>query len=121
MDVKKELKKLKFIEIKPNFKSLKPNELKALKYCIQAAKVLHKVYLKQVCGNKLKKYYEIIERSKNRSELKRFFEINGCPWSRFHDNKPFLKGVGKKPKGRRRFNAISCNGRYRKVSDSGSQ
>ncbi len=99
MDVKKELKRIKFFDIKPNLKSLNTNERNALKLCIRAARILHKICLKQVCGNKLEKYYETIEKSKNKSELKRFFEMNKGPWSSLHDDKPFLKGVGKKPKG----------------------
>ena len=99
MDVKKELRKIKFFEVKPDLKTLKPNERRALHLCIEAARILDSIYVKQVCGDKLEQYLEIIKKSKDKAHVKRFFKINAGPWSRFHDDAPFLKGVGKKPRG----------------------
>jgi len=99
MDVKKELRKIKFFDIIPNLKNLTARERHALKLCIEAAKILDGIYARQVCGDKLKEYHKIIEKSKDKAHVKRFFKINAGPWSRFHDDASFLNGVGKKPRG----------------------
>lgn len=99
MNVKKELRKIRFFEVKPDLKTLKANERIALHLCIEAARILDGIYVKQVCGDKLEHYHKIIKKSKDKAHVKRFFKINAGPWSRFHDDAPFLKGVGKKPRG----------------------
>ena len=98
MNVKKELSKIKFFEVKPSLQNLKYNEKQALKLCIQASEILNKIYLKQICGDKLEDYLKIIDNSEDRKDLKKFFEMNGGPWNRFHEDQPFLRGIGKKPK-----------------------
>ncbi len=98
MDVKKELRRIKFFEVNPSLQSLKDNEKQALELCILAADILNNIYIKQVCGDKLEDYLKIIENSEDREDLKKFFEMNGGPWSRFHEDQSFLRGVGKKPR-----------------------
>ncbi len=99
MDIKEELAKIKFFDIKPNLENLKDNEKQALTLCIEASKILDRLFLKQVCGDKLDHYLKTINNSSDKEFIKKFFKINGGPWSRFHDDKPFIKGVGTKPKG----------------------
>jgi len=110
VDVRKELQKIEFFDVPGIYQrnlDLKPNEMMALQLCIEASRLLHKSYLRQVCGDKLEDYVDKLlshaitfgDDQQQVKELDRFWEINGGPWNRFDRDKPFLPGVGEKPLG----------------------
>jgi len=77
---------------------LSPNDARALKKIIAAARYLDPLYLRQVwSGNEaLRKKLEADKSLKGR-ELLHYFNINKGPWSQLDDNEPFISGVPAKP------------------------
>lgn len=69
-------------------------EKKCLYHLIKAAEQADLIFWQQAYMDK-----EQALRGIKDSLTKRFIEINYGPWDRLNDNKPFMEGVGEKPKG----------------------
>ena len=99
MTIRDRLEKIRFFNIKPDFSSLKTDEKVALTHCVQAAQIITDIYLKQVCSADPRIYRELQRRSDTEGkDLLRYFLIHGSPWDEYNHDKPFIAGVGKKPK-----------------------
>lgn len=99
MNIQERLAKVRFFRVTPDLSVLKKNEKEALVYCVQAARIMTDIYLKQVAHGNL----EILEDLRKRSDqegidLLKYFNIHGSPWDAYDKNKPFIPGVGEKPK-----------------------
>lgn len=99
MTIAERLAKIRFFKVIPDLSSLKENERQALSHCVQAARVMTDIYLKQVAHGNLEIYKALQRRSdKEGIDLLRYFNIQGSPWDEYDHNKPFVSGVGEKPK-----------------------
>lgn len=91
--VAERLASYKKISLKTDTALLSEAERKCLVHLIKAAKKIDDIFWKQAYKEKSK----ALEGIKN-DTLRRFVEINYGPWDRLNDDKPFLQGVGAKPK-----------------------
>ncbi len=99
MTIKERLAKVRFFKVTPDLSSLLENELQALSYCVKAARIMTDIYLKQVAHGNLEVLRALQARSDEEGvDLLRYFNIHGSPWDEYDHGKPFVTGVGEKPK-----------------------
>ncbi len=99
MTIQERLAKVRFFRVTPDISSLKKSERQALTHCIQAAKITTDIYLKQVAHGNLDIYEALQKRSDQEGiDLLRYFNIHGSPWDAYDHDRPFISGVGEKPK-----------------------
>lgn len=99
MTIEERLAKIRFFKVTPDLSSLKEDERQALSYCVQAARITTDIYLKQVAHGNLEVLRALRARSdKEGVDLLRYFNIHGSPWDEYDNDKPFIPGVGEKPK-----------------------
>ncbi len=77
-----------------DLQNLSENQKKMLPLLFEAAKLMDDIFWVEAYGDK----NELLEKLKTEEERK-FVMINYGPWERLNDNKPFIEGVGEKPKG----------------------
>lgn len=99
MTIQERLAKVRFFKVTPDLSVLTEQERRALAHCAQAAKITTDIYLNQVAHGNL----EVINALKRRSDqegvdLLRYFNIHGSPWDAYDHDRPFVPGVGAKPK-----------------------
>ena len=82
------------VKLTADMSTLTKNQKDMIKLLIQAAKVMDDIFWEEAYGSKA----ELLSRIED-PKTRRFAEINYGPWDRLDNNKPFLKGVGEKPKG----------------------
>lgn len=99
MNVQERLAKIRFFKVTPDLSSLNENERQALSHCVKAARIMTDIYLEQVAHGNLEMYRALQARSdKEGIDLFRYFNIHGSPWDEYDHNRPFVPGVGEKPK-----------------------
>lgn len=99
MNIQERLAKVRFFRVTPDLSVLSEQERQALAHCVQAARIMTDIYLNQVAHGNL----EVLDTLKKRSDqegidLLRYFNIHGTPWDAYDHDKPFVSGVGVKPK-----------------------
>ncbi len=99
MTIEERLSKIRFFKVIPDLSVLNVYEWLALCYCVKSARITTDIYLKQVAHGNLEMYRALQARSdKEGVDLLRYFNIHGSPWDEYDHNKPFVPGVGEKPK-----------------------
>ncbi len=99
MTIKERLAKVRFFDVKPDFSSLNENQKQALAHCVSASRVMTDIYLNQLYIGNRQIYAELQNRTDAEGEaLLRYFLIHGSPWDEYDHYKPFMPGVGEKPK-----------------------
>lgn len=100
MTIEERLAKIRFFKVTPDLSSLKENERQALAHCVSASRVMTDIYLlNQVYIGNRQIYSELANRTDAEGEdLLRYFLIHGSPWDEYDHYKPFMPGVGEKPK-----------------------
>jgi hypothetical protein len=88
------LNSFKEITLTTDTAKLSEAEKRCIMYLIEAAKSADEIFWKQTYMAKK----DALKGIKN-DTLKRFLEINYGPWDRLNNDKPFMAGVGEKPKG----------------------
>lgn len=88
------VKKYVPVKLTTDISKLTESQKKLIPYLIEAAQLMDQIFWKQAYGEKTALLNQI-----NEPELKKFAEINYGPWDRLNGNKPFIDGVGEKPKG----------------------
>ncbi len=88
------LNSFKEITLTTDTTRLSEAEKRCIMYLIEAAKSADEIFWKQTYMAKK----DALRGIKN-DTLRRFMEINYGPWDRLNNDKPFLAGVGEKPKG----------------------
>ncbi len=83
------------VKLTTDLSQLTENEKAMLPHLIEAAKVMDDLFWKQANQRDKAGFLADI----NDAAQKRFVEINYGPWDRLDGNKPFVEGVGEKPKG----------------------
>ncbi len=94
MSLAAKIKRFARTEIKGDISKLSSGDKKALTKLIQAAKLMDKIYTRQVwSGNEaLRKKLEA-DKSPAGKERLHYFNINMCPWSKIDHDEAFIKGV----------------------------
>lgn len=99
MTIQERLAKVRFFKVTPDLSVLSENEQRALNHCVQAARILTDIYLKQIAHGNLEIYEALQKRSDQEgADLLRYFNLHGSPWDEYDYDKPFIPGVGNKPK-----------------------
>ena len=93
-DIQKNSNAYATVKLKTDLSKLSANQKKILPILIKAANIMNALYWQESYGDK----QALLSKIKDKN-TKRFVEINYGPWDRLNDNKPFVKGVGKKPAG----------------------
>ncbi len=88
------LDKYATVRLTTDMRKLTPNERKMIPLLIEAAQHMDNAFWIQAYGDKQTLMAKINDR-----DMKRFAEINYGPWDRLDNNKPFIPGIGEKPKG----------------------
>ncbi len=92
--MKEKITEFVMVRLKTNIEILTDKEKKMIPMLIEAAKIIDGLYWNQVIGEK-KPFMDSIPNL----YVRRFADINYGPWERLNNNKPFVKGYGKKPAG----------------------
>ena len=93
-EIEKKVDEFVEVELTTDISHLSDNQKEMVSHLFDAAKIMDEIYWKQAFGEK-KELFNKIENEK----LKEFVKINYGPWERLNENKPFVKGYGKKPAG----------------------
>ncbi|MBI2109146.1 MAG: hypothetical protein HYT93_03130 [Parcubacteria group bacterium] len=93
------LAKVHFFSVKPDLSALNTKQKRALAHCVSAAQIMTDIYLGQAHSGNKDIYNELQKRSDAEGrDLLRYFLIHGCPWDAYDNDRPFIHGVGEKPK-----------------------
>lgn len=88
------LAKYTTVRLAPDLSALSEKEQQLIPLLIEAAQAMDEVFWMEAYGNR-----EQLLNTVSEPELKQFAEINYGPWDRLDNNRPFIEGVGEKPKG----------------------
>ena len=92
--MQKNLAKYVDVKLTSDLSGLTENERKMLPILIEAADKMNDLFWYEAYGNKDELLNSITD-----EDTKKFVIINYGPWDRLDGNKPFVEGVGEKPKG----------------------
>lgn len=99
MKIQDRLAKVRFFDVKPDLSSLDVNQKSALSHCVNASRIMTDVYLDQAYADNKRIVDELQKRSDvDGRDLLRYFLIHGSPWDAYDHDRPFVEGVGEKPK-----------------------
>lgn len=99
MTIQERLAKVRFFNVKPDFSSLDVNQKRALTHCVDASRIMTDIYLDQVYADNQRICRELRKRNDAEGkDLLRYFLIHGSPWDAYNHDKPFVPGIGEKPK-----------------------
>ena len=82
------------VKLTTDVSKLSDKEKKMIPLLIKAVKIMDDLFWYETYGDKKELFQKISD-----ADTKTFAEINYGPWDRLDDNKPFVKGIGKKPLG----------------------
>ena len=82
------------VKLTTDLDQLTDKEKKMIPYLIKASQIMDTLYWDQTYGN-----LDSLISSIDDPATKKFVKINYGPWDRLDNDKPFIKGVGAKPKG----------------------
>ncbi len=99
MDIKKSLGSIVFFDVRQDLSGLTDGEREALRHCIRAAEIMTDLYLAQMDPKNAARRAALEQRTDEEGkDLLNYFNVNGGPWDGFDEDKPFIPGVGVKPK-----------------------
>ena len=99
MDMKGSLKRIVFFDVTQDLSGLTDNEREALRHSVRAAEILTDLYLVQMDPKNLELRTALAARTDEEGkDLLKYFDVNGGPWDGFDEEKPFVRGVGERPK-----------------------
>lgn len=111
------LKDYQTVKLTTDLSQLSEKEQQMIPLLIEAAQIMDALFWKQAYGNK----EEALSRAKD-EDTKKYVMINYGPWDRLDGNKPFIEGVGEKPKGAQFYPTDMTKEEYEKLGnkDKGS-
>jgi hypothetical protein len=92
--VNERLKIYQPVKLTTNLNQLTPADRKMLPLLIEAAEIMDELYWKQAYPKR-----DSLMSTVKDERAKEFIRINYGPWDRLNNNKPFIAGIGAKPKG----------------------
>ncbi len=99
MDIKKSLNSIVFFDVRQDLAGLSDVEREALRHCVRAAAIMTDLYLAQMDPENATRRVALERRTDEEGkDLLNYFNVNGGPWDGFDEDKPFIPGVGAKPK-----------------------
>ena len=93
-EIQKKIKQYAKVKLTTDVSKLSDKEKKMIPLLIKAVKIMDNLFWYETYGDKQALFSKITD-----NDTKTFAEINYGPWDRLDNNKPFVKGVGKKPLG----------------------
>lgn len=93
-EAQKLLSKYTTFKLTTDLSKLSDNQKEMVKLLIEAGKIMDDLFWYEAYGDKATLLESIED-----EDLRKFAEINYGPWDRLNGNKPFIEGVGEKPKG----------------------
>lgn len=100
--VKNQIDKLAQVEITCDYSTLPPNDKKALGLIVEAARLMDRIYLRQVFKDNETLAGELKTKSSENEKyniVEEYFTINFGPFDRLDNHRPFLPAIKKKPAG----------------------
>ncbi len=92
--MKEKVSQFALIKLSADLSLLSEKERQMIPILLEVAQIMDDLYWKQTLGDK-KAFLDTI----TDPDAKQFAMINYGPWERLNDNKPFISGIGEKPKG----------------------
>lgn len=102
----------KKVKLTTDLSQLSDKEKQMLPLMIEAAKIMDELFWMQSYGDK----NEILGKAKDEA-TKQYLTINYGPWDRLDNNKPFVEGIGEKPKGAQFYPADMTKEEYDKLDN----
>ncbi len=113
-EIQKKIDNYALIDLTFDVNNLPRHEANILPELLIAAEIADSLFWRQTfAGSK----FQFIQDLKN-DTLAKYFEINYGPWERLNNNKPFIKGVGPKPKGANFYPADITKQEFEQWNDS---
>jgi len=99
MTIQDRLAKVRFFGVKPDLSTLDSAQKQALAHCVEASGIMTDIYLDQAYAGNKKILTELRKRNDaNGRDLLKYFLIHGSPWDAYDHDRPFISGIGEKPK-----------------------
>lgn len=92
--IQSKLHKYVKVDLTTDLEELTPDQKKMIPLLIKASQVMDSLYWYQTYGD-----LDSLINTLSNPRVKNFVKINAGPWDRLDNDKPFVKGVGDKPKG----------------------
>lgn len=92
--MKEKVSQFALIKLSTDLSVLSEKERQMIPILLEVAQIMDDLYWKQTLGDK-NAFLDTI----SDPDTKQFAMINYGPWERLNDNKPFINGIGEKPKG----------------------
>ncbi len=110
--MKEKVDQYAMVELTADISHLSDKEKQIIGILFQVADIMDDLYWMQTLGDK-NAFLDTIKDP----DTKRFAEINYGPWDRLGDNKPFVNGVGEKPKGANFYPSDMTEEEFNKLAD----
>lgn len=112
-NVKEKVEEFVSVKLTADVSSFSESQKKMLPLLFEAAKIMDDLFWKQAWGNKEDLFSKVDD-----VYLENFLRINYGPWERLNGNRPFIKGVGKKPEGAQFYPADMTKEEFEALNDS---
>ncbi len=99
MTVKDQLGKFASVRIEIDEGLLTKSQRLLVEELVEASRVMDELFLRQVYGGNVELRERLAAAGKGQSAVYDYFTLNFGPFDRLDDDRPFVKGVGKKPEG----------------------
>ena len=93
-EMQKKVNEYAVVKLTTDLSKLTEKEKQMIPILIEVAQVMDDIFWEQTWGDK----HALLDTIKD-PYARRFVEINYGPWDRLDENKPFIAGIGEKPKG----------------------
>ena len=93
-EMKKKVNEYAVVKLTTDLSKLTEKEKQMIPVLLEVAQIMDDIFWEETWGNK----NALLDTIKDPS-AKQFVEINYGPWDRLDENKPFIAGIGEKPKG----------------------
>ncbi len=110
--MKENLAKFATVKLSYDLSKLTEKEQQMIPILLEVAQIMDELYWKQTIGDKSAFLDTISD-----PDTKQFAMINYGPWERLENNKPFISGIGEKPKGVNFYPADMTKEEFEKFTD----
>ena len=111
-EMQKKVNEYAVVKLTTDLSKLTEKEKQMIPVMLEVAQIMDDIFWEQTWGNK----HALIDTIKD-SYAKQFVEINYGPWDRLDENKPFIAGIGEKPKGANFYPADMTKEEFEKWND----
>lgn len=115
-DLKMKLNDFVPFSLTTDLSKLTDKEKQMIPILIEISKIMDEIFWIEAYGDKDGLFAKL-----NNEDEKKFVMINYGPWERLNDNKPFISGIGEKPKGANFYPADMAKEEFEAFADSGKK